>query len=192
MTMFLLFLALLGADPRLEALWRDGITFTVFQRDSEVRREILDRNAALAAAVPADLLARARAVEGTWRFLVVAVDGCSDSVNSIPFLAALADSAGFEVRIIDRERGRALMEENRTPDGRAATPTVILLNDRFDNVGVWVERPAALQTWLLENPEKLPNAQLFERKMKWYDDDGGRSSLVELVELLERAAARVE
>ena len=57
MTMFLLFLAMLGMDPRMEALWRDGITFTVFQRDSEVRRDILERNAALAAAVPADLLA---------------------------------------------------------------------------------------------------------------------------------------
>ena len=75
-------------DRPLEALFRSGASFDVFLREATARKALWDANWSRAA-VPEDLLARAMRTGGPWRFLVVAVDGCSDSVSTIPYLAKL-------------------------------------------------------------------------------------------------------
>jgi len=178
-----------AAAETLEELYAAGQTWDAFYDAATGRRALWEENRARAA-VPDALLERARAVPGTWRILVIAVDACSDSVNSIPYIAKLAASvAGLDLRIVHRDRGRALMESHRTPDGRAATPTIILLNEKYEEAGCWIERPSKLQDWYLENHEKLESAQLLEQKMAWYRDDAGRETLREIVEMIEAAAA---
>ncbi len=81
------------------------------------------------------------------------------------------------------------MESHRTPDGRPATPTVVLLNDEFEEAGCFVERPAVLQSWYLENQGTLGERELYRQKYAWYDRDAGSETLREFVELLERAAS---
>lgn len=169
------------------SLWEAGVEYHAFFDAVRGRRDLWERNTARAA-VPERLLARARAVPGRWRLLVVALDRCSDSASTIPWLAALADSlATLELRVVPPDLGRAVMAANPTPDGRPATPTVVLLDERWMPVGVWVERPSELQTWFIENPEDLSHDQRHHRKMEWYDADAGRSTLREIVELLESA-----
>ena len=69
---------------------------------------------------------------------------CSDSVNTIPFLAQLvAQVPQLDMRVISPTQGRQLMETRRTPDGRGATPTVIILDESGAEAGCWIERPAA-------------------------------------------------
>ncbi len=79
------------------------------------------------------------------------------------------------------------MEAHRTPDGRPATPTVILLDAEYREAGCWIERPTELQTWWIENERTLDDDERFRRKMAWYDEDAGASTLHEVVEMLERA-----
>ncbi len=59
------------------------------------------------------------------------------------------------------------MEAHRTPDGRAATPTVAVLDEEGRLLGAWVERPSALQAWYLEQQEKIAIGELTRRKMDW-------------------------
>lgn len=177
------------ADDDLRALYRSGRGYTDFLGQATRRTELWHDNTERAAAVDPALLARARAVGGTWYFLAVAIDSCSDSVSTIPYLAelvALVD--GLDMRVVDPTAGRAIMEAHPTPDGRPATPTVLLLDADFDEAGCFIERPPLLQNLILENPD-WSSRQVYERKMEWYDRDGGRGTVEAFVEMLEAAAA---
>jgi hypothetical protein len=76
------------------------------------------------------------------------------------------------------------MTAHRTPDGRTATPTVVLLRNGRD-VGAWVERPAELQEMFLSMSTNPESARRFSQRQSWYESDGGRSTLREVVALIE-------
>ena len=178
-------------DEKLERLYREGKSFKDFLGAAKSRKEQWNKTYERAA-VADDLLVRAKAAQekGSFRLLVVAEDWCSDSVNSVPFLAFLAEHVpGLEMRIVNAKDGRPLMDAHHTPDGRAATPTVILLTSAFEEAGCWVERPAALQSWWAENKPKLSDGEMRTQKQAWYDRDGGRETVREIVEMMEAAAA---
>ncbi|NNE69331.1 MAG: hypothetical protein HKN29_03080 [Rhodothermales bacterium] len=176
-------------DSLLKDLYESGQSYAAFLEDAERRKAMWEANTEKAG-VPEDLLERAAAVGGTWHLLVIAVDGCSDSANVIPYLAALTDAVdGLEMRIVDSTQGRALMNAHRTPDGRAATPTVLLLDSAFNNAGAFIERPAPLQEWAMTSREELGDAEYLTQKLAWYDEDMGRTTLVEMIEILETASA---
>ena len=178
----------IGAGTNREALYRQGITFDVFLDHAVKRRQMWLDNYAKGR-VPEALLTRARAIPGRWRLLVVAVDSCSDSANTIPYLAHLVAAAdNLDMRIIDSDLGRPVMEAHRTPDGRAATPTVVLLDDNYDEAGCFIERPAELQAWALENRNKLDGSEFLQQKSAWYDKDLGYDTMSEVIALMEAAA----
>lgn len=175
-------------DEALRALYRSGISYETFLADARSRVELWHANTERSATIDASLVERARGVGGTWHVLAVAVDSCSDSVSTIPFLAELvARVDGLSLRVVDPAAGRSVMESHPTPDDRAATPTVLLLDDSFDEAGCFIERPPALQDWIRERPG-MSSQELYEGKMAWYDEDGGRGTVEALVEMLEAAA----
>lgn len=172
----------------LDRLHASGRTFTEFLRTATARRDTWTGNYA-AVALDGALMARARAVPGRWRLLAVLEDSCGDSANTIPWVAQLADSVpGLELRIVNSREGRFVMERHRTPDGRAATPTVVLLDEQGRDVGCFIERPLALQAWVARNKPRLGSAEFLDAKYAWYRADAGRETVREIVELLESAA----
>ena len=176
-----------GGDNR-EALYEKGVTFDVFLDKAEKRKDRWHRNYETAQ-VNDELLVRVQAAGGRWKLLVVAVDGCSDSVSTIPFLARLAErSENIDMRIVDSSAGREVMLDHPTPDGRAATPTVVLLNEDYEEVGCFIERPAILQEWASKNREALSDKDFLEQKFAWYDRDAGQQTVDAVVRLLEEAA----
>jgi hypothetical protein len=179
--------AAIPVDSTLRRLFDGGQRYGEFVAAAQQRKAQWEENAARAA-FPDALVARARAAGGPWKLLVVAVDGCSDSVNTIPYLARMMEQVpGVELRIIGSAAGRAIMDAHRTPDGRGATPTVLLLDADYVERGAWIERPAALQSWILAQKGVLDDTEVFTRKMRWYDEDRGRQTVEEIVALMERA-----
>lgn len=175
------------AHGTLEELYRGGTTFDAFLEAAEARRDLWLKNWGRAA-VADDLVERARAA-GPWKLLVIAVDRCSDSVSTIPYIAKLTELVpSIELRIVHPDAAEDVMEAHRTPDGRAATPTVLLLDPTFAERGCWIERPSELQRWWLAS-EAVPQNERVEQKMEWYDGDLGVSTVREIVEMMEAAAA---
>jgi hypothetical protein len=175
-------------DTLAVRLFEEGATFDAFLEATERRRETWHGNYERAA-VPDDLLARARAVPGTWRLLVVAIDSCGDSANTIPYLARFVEEVdGLELRVVEPDVGRPVMDAHLTPDGRGATPTVVVLNEDGEDVGCWIERPAGMQSWWIVNTEELSGREKLDRKYAWYDEDGGYHTVLEVVEAVEAAA----
>lgn len=176
------------ADSGLRALFDRGQTYAAFLAAAEARRTDWLRNTARAT-LDSTVLARARATGSGWRFLVVLEDGCSDSVNTIPYLAALvaAMGSGAELRLVNSTVGRPVLDRYRTYDDRGATPTVVLLNAAGDAVGCWVERPTPLAAWTQAERTRLSQAAFYEQKMSRYDQDRGRSTVEDMVRMLEGA-----
>lgn len=168
------------ASDSLRAIYERGQSFPDFLAAAERRKEMWHANYQTGATVDATMVARAAAVGGTWHILVVAIDSCSDSVSTIPYLARLVEQVeGLEMRIVLPSAGKSVQQAHRTPDGRAATPTVVLLNPDWEVVGCFVERPVALREWLEAHPG--------ENKMDWYAADLGRTTVAQFVDVLEQA-----
>jgi hypothetical protein len=165
-------------------LFEQGKTWEDFLAAADSRPETWKGNAARSRP-SRELVDRLKSAAGDLRLLVVAVAACSDSVHTVPYVATLAREAGVPLRIVDSTVGKPVMEAFKTPDGRGATATVALLRgDRL--VAAWVERPVALQTWLLGPASTLPQAERMDRKFGWYEWDRGESTMAELVALAER------
>ena len=153
-------------DSTYKALYESGTTFADFLANANARKEQWEGNYALKVA-PDALVTRATAAGTGWKLLVVTIPSCGDSVNSVPYLASLIEKIpSIEMRLIGIEAGKAVMEAHRTPDGRAATPTVILLDAEFNERGCFVERPAALLAAMKE--------ENFEGRPAWYDEGSRR------------------
>lgn len=177
------------ADAELREIWEGGRTFEDFLGTATRRRPLWDR-LVREGSVPGDLVARARAVGGTWRILAVAEDWCGDSAYNLPYVAKLAAAVpGVDLRIVSAASGRSVLESHRTPDGRAATPTFVLLDGSWGEAGCFVERPGQLMAWYMANHESLESGPLHEHIVSWYETDAGRGAITEIVEMLEAAAA---
>ena len=170
----------------LEQLYGDGIDFDVFLANADQRKELWQTNW-LKSEPSDDWISRARSLAGNYRLLAVTVDACSDSVNTIPYIAGLVKHVDqLELQIVNPRIGKVIMDTYRTPDGRGATPTVVILDENFGVAGVWVERPLPLQDWWISNP-KISVRNKVQRKQSWYDWDAGAHTIREIVELLEAA-----
>jgi hypothetical protein len=148
------------------------------------------RNAARLTRVPDDAVARAAAVPGRWHLLALSEDWCGDAVNTLPHVARLADQApNLDLRVLARDENLDLMDAHLTGIARAI-PVVIVYDADFVERGWWGPRPTPLQQWVL-GPEgqALDKTQRYRHVRAWYARDRGRTTLDEVIGLLERAAA---
>lgn len=179
----------LAAADSLAALYDRGVAWATFLERVRARRQTwLDNYAA--ASVDAALVARLGRVPGRWRFLVVAVDACGDSANTMPYLARLVEASDrLELRVVSPADGAWVMESHRTEDGRPATPTVVLLDESGTERGCWVERPYGLRKVLQGQRDGTIPGTFTEVLTAWRREDQGRSTLEDMTALLEAAAA---
>ena len=176
-----------AADSDPVALYAMGMPWDQFLAGARVQRETWLKNAGRE--VPPALVERFRQAGKGLRLLVITADWCPDSLHSVPYIAKLASGAGVDLRLVDFKTGKAAMDAHRTPDGRASTPTVILLRGDKE-VAAWVERPASLQWWYLDMAGKLSEEERLERKMSWYDWNRGTDALTEIVILAEQGTQK--
>lgn len=175
------------AEQSAQALYDRGVTWQQFYDAADVRRELWQTNTRRARNVRPELVERLKNAGAGLTLLAIAEAACSDSVNTVPFIAELASRAGVEMRIVSRAAGEPVLARYPTPDGRSATPTIVLLRGGRE-VGAWVERPAALQAWFT-SAEDVPVRERVDRKMAWYEWDRGDSTVADFLALVEKAAA---
>lgn len=178
-----------AAADSLAQVYAGGETWDEFYGGVDRRQELWVRTWT-SAVIPAELAARALNVGGPWRILVIAEPGCSDSVNSVPYIAKLVEmTPGLEMRLVNSTAGRPWMEAHRSADGRASTPTVLVLDEAYRIRGCWVEQPLELQAIWLPVVARGTMADEVGAKMAWYQQDEGRAILREFVEVLEGASS---
>jgi hypothetical protein len=137
------------------------------------------------AEVSDDLVQRVAALGGAWHLLILSEDWCGDAVNTVPLVARLAELApNADVRVLARDRNLDLMDTHLTGTSRSI-PVVIVLDEDWNEVGWWGPRPSALQAWVLGPGRALEPEAKYREVRAWYARDRGRSTLEEVVVLME-------
>ncbi|MGQ0701944.1 MAG: thioredoxin family protein [Gemmatimonadales bacterium] len=167
--------------------FRDGATFPAFLRAAVAQRTLWDTFAPRAPLVQ-EAAARIRAVPGCWRLLVLADDWCGDAVNTLPIIARLEEALpNLEVRIVPRDRYPALRDRHLT-NGSRSIPIVIALDQAGVARGTWGPRPSFHQRRFERELRNLPPEQRYRELRRWYAADRGRSTALEIADLIEPSA----
>jgi hypothetical protein len=176
-------------DSTLLGLFGSGQRFPDFLAAAKARREGWLKMAD-SARVDDALVARAKAVGGTWHLLVVAIDACGDSMNNVPYLAKLSELVpGLDLRIVLPVNGRPVQDTHRSLDGRTATPTIVLLDSKGNDVGCIVELPKAIREWAHGVRGTVSSDSLHAGIRTFYAANRGVAITTEAVEMLEAAKA---
>lgn len=176
-------------DSTLMALFSSGQSFPDFLAAAKARREGWLKMAD-SARVDDALVARAKAVGGTWHLLVVAIDACGDSMNNVPYLAKLSELVpGLDLRIVLPVNGRPVQDTHRSLDGRTATPTFVLLDSKGNDVGCIVELPREIRDWAHGVRGTVSSDSLHAGIRTFYAANRGVAITTEAVEMLEAAKA---
>jgi Thioredoxin len=176
-------------DSTLLTLFGSGQSFPDFLAAAKARREGWLKMAD-SARVDDALIARAKAVGGTWHLLVVAIDACGDSMNNVPYLAKLAELVpGLDLRIVLPVNGRPVQDTHRSLDGRTATPTIVLLDSKGNDMGCIVELPREIRDWAHGVRGSVSSDSLHAGIRAFYAANRGTAITTEAVELLEAAKA---
>jgi len=174
-------------DSSYAALFAAGQPYDTFLAQTRARRE---QWVALteSAVVPAEAIRTVTGISAQLRVLIVAIDGCSDSVNALPYIARLLSHApSVQLRVVLPSAGESVMEAYRTPDGRAATPTLIVLDAKDRVVGCWVERPSVLQALAITARAEGTLERYQNTKQAWYDNDRGVAISTEVAAVIRGA-----
>jgi hypothetical protein len=141
------------------------------------------------AEVPDELAQRVAALGGAWHLLVLSEDWCGDAVNTVPLVAKLAElSPNLDLRVLPRDANLDLMDTHLTGTSRSI-PVVIALDDDFVEHGWWGPRPSELQKWALGPGMLMEKGPRYREMRSWYARDRGRTTLEEVVGMLEAGAA---
>src|SRR5437764_9487556 len=99
-----------GARPNADAarVFDRGVTFAQFLDNAHAQRQLWLKNSSTDD-LPLDAVVRLKRVRDGLRVLIVAEDWCTDSVNTVPYIANVAEAAGVDVRVVDRAQGEAVM-----------------------------------------------------------------------------------
>lgn len=176
-----------GDAADLRARYLAAPTFEAYL-DTVVENAQLWRDAARLARLSDEAAARAATLPGRWHLLVLSEDWCGDAVNTVPFVARLADvSPALDLCVLGRDANPDLMEAHLTGASRSI-PVVIAYDDAFVEHGWWGPRPGALQAWVLGEGQALDKSARYRHVRTWYARDRGRTTVDELLRLLEGAA----
>lgn len=137
-----------------------------------------------------DYVNRVARLPGVWHLLVLSEDWCGDAVNTLPVVARLVERCpNVDLRVLGRDANPDLMNSHLTGTSRSI-PVVIVLDEGFEERGWWGPRPTALQHWVSGQGQLLEKGTRYREARTWYARDRGRTTLEEVVSLLERAAER--
>jgi len=137
-----------------------------------------------------EFLARTRALRGTWHLLALSEDWCGDAANALPLLQRLVEECPrLDLRILARDRNLDLMDAHLTGRSRSI-PVVMALDENLEEHGWWGPRPSPLQRWVLSEGLALPKDERYKRQREWYARDRGRTTLDEVLGMLERGEGR--
>lgn len=172
------------------AKWAEGITYAEFL-PTATENVGLWEGVYKRAEIPQEILDRATSLPGNWKLLILSADWCGDASNIVPVLQKLVDEApNLDLRLLDRDEHLDLMNEHLTGGIAEAIPAVIILDENYIEQAWWGPRPTELQAWFKsdEGQQHESEARYVELR-KWYARDKGRTSMNEILTLIEGAYA---
>ena len=106
---------------------------------------------------------------GTVRVVALSEDWCGDCVENLPIMAKLARLYPvFDLRIFPRDENLDIMDEYLT-GGKRVIPVFAFFDDAGDEIGRFIERPAAAHRFLREYLQSHPAQDELEKRRVIYE-----------------------
>jgi hypothetical protein len=138
-----------------QARFRTGLTYDEYKAQMTRNRDRLEANEARVTIDPEDLAAF-RALNGPIHVLALAEDWCGDVIANLPVLGVLAREAGtLDVRVFLRDQHPDLMARYLNQGKYQSIPVFAFFDDAFNELGVFIERPASVTARRAAQREEL-------------------------------------
>jgi hypothetical protein len=132
--------------PVTRAQFESGMTYDAYKAQMTRNREQLEQNEQ-----ELDLKAEDKqAFSGlprTLNVMALAEDWCGDVIANLPILGRIANESGklnVRVHLRDTEPGSTIMGQYLNRGEFKSIPTLVFLDDNFNELGVWIERPESV------------------------------------------------
>jgi hypothetical protein len=143
-----------------------GFTYDGYKAQMTRNREQVEQNEKELEIKPEDLQAF-KSLPRALNVMALAEDWCGDVVANLPILGRLAAESGklnVRVHLRDQEPGSVIMDQYLNRGEFKSIPTFIFLDDDFNEVGVWIERPDSVTK--LREEKRL---ELYRQNPEWGD-----------------------
>jgi Thioredoxin len=146
--------------------FESGLTYDGFKGQMTRNREQLEQN-------ERDLELKAEDVQAFKRLpspvnvMALAEDWCGDVIANLPILGRIASESGtlnVRIHLRDQEPGAQIMDQYLNRGQFKSIPTFIFLDEGFNELGVWIERPDSVTTLREERRQAL-----YKQHPEWGD-----------------------
>jgi hypothetical protein len=148
------------------AQFESGLTYQAYKDQMTRNREQLEQNERELDLKSADLQTF-KALPKAVNVMALAEDWCGDVIANLPILGRLANDSGtlnVRIHLRDQEPGSVIMDQYLNRGEFKSIPTFIFLDENFNELAVWIERPASV-TQLREERRQ----QLYRDNPAWGD-----------------------
>jgi selT/selW/selH-like putative selenoprotein len=126
--------------PVTRERFEQGLTYDAYKAQMTRNRERFDANEATVELSSDDV---AFFAQRRLNVLVLAEDWCGDVIANLPVLGRLAaESGGLTIRVFLRDQNLDLMDQYLKDGQFRSIPAFVFLDEAFDEIGHWQERPA--------------------------------------------------
>ena len=124
--------------------FESGLTYEAYKAQMTRNREPLEQNER-ELPLSADDLEAFRRLPRPLHVLALAEDWCGDVIANLPILGRIAAESGtLDVRVLSRDQHLDIMDQYLTKGQFRSIPVFVFLDDDFNEVGVFMERPASV------------------------------------------------
>ena len=125
-------------------------------------------------------------------WLVITEGWCGDSAQITPVLNAIARlSPRIDLRLLLRDDNPDVMEQYLTNGARSIPKLVCLEKESLREIFTWGPRPAELQQMVMQLvKDNVPKEEKGLIVQKWYNADGGRAIVSEIMALVKQHLCR--
>lgn len=118
-------------------------------------------------------------------WLVLTEAWCGDSAQSLPVIAAIADSSPFiELRILLRDQHPEVMDQFLT-NGTRGIPKLVAVHEQGEVLFTWGPRPEpAVVLFRREKEKGTPKEEIYVKLHTWYARDKGQTIAEEIFQLI--------
>ena len=165
--------------------YETALTFEQYVATAQKNQDLWRDVYRLATVAPA-IIDRINAIRCRRHLVILVEDWCGDAVNVVPPIVRLAESAErLDVRLLGRDANPDIMNAHLT-NGSRSIPVVIVLDEQLVECGWWGPRPTELQQWVIDVGLAMPSAERYRHVRAWYARDHARTTLDEVVTLIEQ------
>jgi hypothetical protein len=129
------------------AQFESGMTYDAYKAQMTRNREQLEQNEKDLDLKPEDKQAF-QSLPRTLNVMALAEDWCGDVIANLPILGRIAEESGgklnVRIHLRDQDPGETIMNQYLNQGQFKSIPTFVFLDEEFNELGVWIERPSSV------------------------------------------------